>query len=212
MHDPWSVLGVERTASAAEVKEAYFAAAKGAHPDLHGGDSSRFLLVKDAFELIRSGAAQGPPSSKRHATPEDWAAFHRRRAGSPSTARTGPAAGFRASDFHSEARRRRAAAAATASGRRQRSLFPNGFGVGVFFAGAVASILFAAIDLARGVNSNPRKSRVSDKSRVEALAAKSTQELFGKGRRRKRSWKNEQKSGKGQEENVGLGRADGELE
>jgi curved DNA-binding protein len=55
MKDPYSVLGVVRTASAEEIKKAYRKLAKKLHPDMNPGDKKseeRFKEVSGAFEII----------------------------------------------------------------------------------------------------------------------------------------------------------------
>ncbi|MFC2967588.1 DnaJ C-terminal domain-containing protein [Acidimangrovimonas pyrenivorans] len=54
--DPYDVLGVAKTASAAEIKKAYRKIAKESHPDLHPGDAAaeaRFKAAGTAFELLK---------------------------------------------------------------------------------------------------------------------------------------------------------------
>jgi DnaJ-class molecular chaperone len=54
--DPYGVLGVPKTASAAEVKKAYRKIAKESHPDLHPGDAAaeaRFKAAGAAFNLLK---------------------------------------------------------------------------------------------------------------------------------------------------------------
>ena len=53
--DPYSVLGVPRSASEAEIKRAYRAKAKALHPDLHPNDQKKaeeFKRVSAAFDII----------------------------------------------------------------------------------------------------------------------------------------------------------------
>ena len=55
MHDPYDVLGVDRSASAAEIKRAYRKLAKESHPDRHKGDvraKERFAEINAAYEVI----------------------------------------------------------------------------------------------------------------------------------------------------------------
>eukprot|EP01063_Lacrimia_lanifica_P039979 TRINITY_DN8927_c0_g2_i1.p1 TRINITY_DN8927_c0_g2~~TRINITY_DN8927_c0_g2_i1.p1 ORF type:complete len:273 (+),score=89.50 TRINITY_DN8927_c0_g2_i1:108-926(+) len=55
--DPWSVLGVSRSASDKDVKEAYRKLAKKYHPDLNKSGEEKFKAVKTAYEQITSGDA-----------------------------------------------------------------------------------------------------------------------------------------------------------
>lgn len=60
--DPYSVLGVSRTASEDEIKSAYRAKVKALHPDLHPGDerkAEQFKQVSAAFEIV------GDPAKRR---------------------------------------------------------------------------------------------------------------------------------------------------
>jgi curved DNA-binding protein len=55
MKDPYSVLGVAKTASADEIKKAYRKLAKKLHPDMNPGDKKaeeRFKEVSSAFEIV----------------------------------------------------------------------------------------------------------------------------------------------------------------
>ncbi len=55
MRDPYDVLGVDRPASAAEIKRAYRKLAKESHPDRHKGDvraKERFAEINGAYEVI----------------------------------------------------------------------------------------------------------------------------------------------------------------
>jgi DnaJ-class molecular chaperone len=55
MRDPYDVLGVDRSASAAEIKRAYRKLAKESHPDRHKGDvraKERFAEINAAYEVI----------------------------------------------------------------------------------------------------------------------------------------------------------------
>ena len=56
--DYYAVLQVPRTASAQEIKKAYFAAAKKSHPDLHPGKAAQFRIVNEAYETLRDPAAR----------------------------------------------------------------------------------------------------------------------------------------------------------
>lgn len=55
MNDPYEILGVARTASAAEIQSAYRKLAKKLHPDLNPGDKSaeeKFKKVAGAYDLL----------------------------------------------------------------------------------------------------------------------------------------------------------------
>ena len=55
MRDPYDVLGVARSASAADIKRAYRKLAKESHPDRHKGDvraKDRFAEINAAYEVI----------------------------------------------------------------------------------------------------------------------------------------------------------------
>lgn len=64
MNDPYQVLGVSRTASAAEVKQAYRKLAKKLHPDMrqgkkNAGDDQRFKEVTAAYDLLSDADKRG---------------------------------------------------------------------------------------------------------------------------------------------------------
>ncbi|MGE4220853.1 MAG: DnaJ C-terminal domain-containing protein [Alphaproteobacteria bacterium] len=62
MKDPYQILGVARTATAAEIKQAYRKLAKELHPDLNPGDSvveSRFKEVSAAYDLLSDADKRG---------------------------------------------------------------------------------------------------------------------------------------------------------
>jgi len=55
MRDPYDVLGVDRSAGAAEIKRAYRKLAKESHPDRHKGDvraKDRFAEITAAYEVV----------------------------------------------------------------------------------------------------------------------------------------------------------------
>lgn len=51
MRDPYQILGIDRTASADEIKSAYRKLAKKYHPDL-GGDPEKFKEINEAHDLL----------------------------------------------------------------------------------------------------------------------------------------------------------------
>jgi hypothetical protein len=50
--DPYILLGLERSANDATIKQAYRKAAKNAHPD-SGGDADRFAKLQTAYDLLK---------------------------------------------------------------------------------------------------------------------------------------------------------------
>ena len=48
----YALLGVERGASRAEVKRAYYAAAKECHPDAAAADAAAFRQLTDAYAIV----------------------------------------------------------------------------------------------------------------------------------------------------------------
>jgi len=55
MSDPYKVLGLDKTASPAEIKKAYRGLAKKYHPDTSGDDKSaadKFAEISTAYELL----------------------------------------------------------------------------------------------------------------------------------------------------------------
>ena len=62
MTDPWQILGVDRTATADDVKKAYRKLAKDHHPDM-GGDPDRFREIQQAYDQISN------PQSQQHQPP-----------------------------------------------------------------------------------------------------------------------------------------------
>lgn len=79
MQDPYTVLGVTRTASAAEIKKAYHALARTLHPDCNPGDAEaeeRFKGITAAYDLLSD--------------PQRRARFDRGEINADGTARGGP--------------------------------------------------------------------------------------------------------------------------
>ncbi len=56
---PHNILGVPNHASKDEVKKAYRKLSLLHHPDKTGGDSSKFLMIKEAYEHIMAGDTRG---------------------------------------------------------------------------------------------------------------------------------------------------------
>ncbi|WKZ27169.1 MAG: DnaJ domain-containing protein [Candidatus Paceibacterota bacterium] len=52
MKDPYSVLGVSRSASADEIKKAFRSLAHKYHPDKKGGDAEKFKEVNEAYQVL----------------------------------------------------------------------------------------------------------------------------------------------------------------
>lgn len=57
----WEILGVDPSASMAEVKTQFRALVRMTHPD-HGGSAALFNMVKAAYEDVRSSKATSPVS------------------------------------------------------------------------------------------------------------------------------------------------------
>jgi len=66
--DPWSILGVQRDASADEIKAAYRRLAKDHHPD-RGGDPNRFIEIQNAYQQLTSPPSQ--QSAQSHSSVND---------------------------------------------------------------------------------------------------------------------------------------------
>ena len=69
--DPYEVLGVPRTATAQEIKIAYFREAKKCHPDLNPGDANatrRFQELSNAYDEIRN------PTKRQNSYSDPWTA------------------------------------------------------------------------------------------------------------------------------------------
>ena len=66
MNDPWKELGVNRTASEDEVKQAYRRLAKQYHPDKPTGNEEKFKRVSEAYDIIKNGGPQQPNNPFHH--------------------------------------------------------------------------------------------------------------------------------------------------
>ena len=60
MNDPWKELGVSRTASDDEIKQAYRRLAKQYHPDKPDGNEEKFKRVSEAYDIIKNGGPEQP--------------------------------------------------------------------------------------------------------------------------------------------------------
>ena len=63
MNDPYSVLGVSRTASEDEIKQAYRRLAKEYHPDKPGGNETKFKQINEAYDYIKNPPEEEPEPS-----------------------------------------------------------------------------------------------------------------------------------------------------
>src|SRR3974390_2572077 len=62
MRDPYTVLGVSKSASDAEIKKAFRALAKKHHPDTKGGDENaqkRFQEISAAYDILGDKEKRG---------------------------------------------------------------------------------------------------------------------------------------------------------
>jgi DnaJ-class molecular chaperone len=108
MKDPYTVLGVAKTASADEIKKSYRKLAKQLHPDLNPGNAeaaARFKDVSAAYDLLsdaekRGKFDRGEIDSSGQERPE--AAYYRSYAGGPQGAKYRAGAGFDPSDLFAD--------------------------------------------------------------------------------------------------------------
>jgi DnaJ-class molecular chaperone len=108
MKDPYSVLGVAKTASADEIKKAYRKLAKQLHPDLNPGNaeaSARFKDVSAAYDLLgdpekKGRFDRGEIDATGQERPE--AAYYRTYAGGPEGEKYRAGAGFDPSDLFAD--------------------------------------------------------------------------------------------------------------
>ena len=68
--NPYSILGVDKTATKEEVKKAYRKLAMKYHPDRNDGKDQKFKEVKEAYDQVKDG----PPTVKNPFT--NWGDFH----------------------------------------------------------------------------------------------------------------------------------------
>lgn len=108
MNDPYSVLGVAKTASADDIKKAYRKLAKQLHPDLNPGNAdaaARFKDVSAAYDLLGDADKKGRfDRGEIDATGQERpeAAYYRSYAGGPQGAKYRAGAGFDPSDLFAD--------------------------------------------------------------------------------------------------------------
>jgi len=66
--DPYSVLGVSRTATKDEIKKAYRKLAMKYHPDRNDGKDEKFKEAKEAFDMIKDAPEPGPFGGTKYST------------------------------------------------------------------------------------------------------------------------------------------------
>jgi hypothetical protein len=88
--DPYRTLGLEPSASMAEVKRAYRRLAKAFHPDSAGEAAlPRFLAIHEAYDRLNTGRAFAGAGPTRPAGPEPWRADPERAQAARERARAG---------------------------------------------------------------------------------------------------------------------------
>lgn len=70
MKDPYEILGVDRTSSDQEIKQAFNKLAKKHHPDM-GGDSEKFAEINDAYDRIQKGEPASPFDGRHNPFDQD---------------------------------------------------------------------------------------------------------------------------------------------
>lgn len=94
MKDPYSVLGVSKTASQEEIKNAYRAIAKKNHPDLNPGNKEKEAKFKEAAQAYeRIGTAEARAKFDRGETEEAFEGAGAGARGGPFYYQTGPGGG-----------------------------------------------------------------------------------------------------------------------
>lgn len=70
---PYEILGVSQNSTKPEIKAKYYELAKKLHPDLHGGNATKFQELNIAYQKIMSGEASKPLSQRdREKRAEDF--------------------------------------------------------------------------------------------------------------------------------------------
>jgi DnaJ-class molecular chaperone len=109
MNDPYTILGVPKTATADEIKKAYRKLAKQHHPDLNPGSATaatRFKDISVAYDLLsdadkRARFDRGEIDAGGQERP-DPTAYYRNHAGGPQGAKYRAGPDFDASDLFSD--------------------------------------------------------------------------------------------------------------
>lgn len=61
---PFEVLGISPNSTKPEIKAKYYELAKKLHPDLHGGNATKFQELNIAYQKIMSGEVKKPLSQQ----------------------------------------------------------------------------------------------------------------------------------------------------